>query len=136
MDEQPVLQTLRANQIDVREVLKGTWILCDSPDAKGCDPFGSVSFEKGKLSLVSKWWISTRDASALVSAFFGVAKDFEKRGNTHCELKTEENFEPAGEARDVLFRCGGHMSLGLFYGHAPNDASSSQGNVQQILSVK
>jgi hypothetical protein len=135
MDESAVLQKVASANLDARELSapdKGTWLLCDSPDDRQCD-IGSVTFEKGKLVLVSRTWRSTRDAFTLASSILGAAKDLERRGYTHCELRTDETFDPLGEIRSVVFRCG-PMKLSILSSGGSN--KGFVGKVWESLSAK
>ena len=135
MDKSAVLQEIASANLAARELSapdKGTWLLCDSPDDRQCD-IGSITFEKGKLVLVSKTRRSTRDAFTLASAILAAAKDIERRGYTNCELRTDDTLDPLRETRSVVFRCG-PMKLSILSSGGSN--KGFVGKVWESLSTK
>jgi len=116
MDQNSVFQMLREKKFGVSKVeqfsssTRSAWALCESPDDNICG-LGQVTFENGHLALILKRWIETKNAADTVAAFYGAAKDLEKRGLKRCELLPEENLLPGQEVKMVKLICSEHLWL-------------------------
>jgi hypothetical protein len=95
---------------------------------------GQVSFYNGHLTVISKRWVDTKSAAAVVSAFYGATKDLEKHGFTHCQLASKETLEPGSEIRYVEMKCSEHLSLRIIHVHSTKTPSLVA--VEEVLFTK
>jgi hypothetical protein len=84
---------------------------------------GSLSFEKARLVLASRDWISTTNTE-VAKAMYGAVNSLEKDGKMNCVVSTHTANTPAIELREVILECGDKRLTLAVYAPTASQAST------------
>jgi len=81
-----------------------------SKNLKTFDSIGSLGFRNGKLIYISRDWSPDGDDQPMnfgaADAIYGLLAQFQRDGNTACQISAQENNSPKYEVRTILITCG------------------------------
>lgn len=107
---------------------------CHSSDHNREVVLGTYALENGKVVMITKRWAdNTKTAQDLLSAFYGIAADFQKRGINKCTIKARQHLEPHSEFKCVDLLCGPYRRLSLILGI--NNSQTTYPVIEEVLSL-
>jgi hypothetical protein len=108
--------------------------ICGSTDKNCSTVLGSFTFTDGRLSVITKRWAdNSKTIPDLLTAFYGVAVDFENRGLGQCRIAAKQDLRPNIDSRSVNLFCGPYRRLSVSLNKTPSSPYIAM--IEEVVSL-